>query len=274
MRAAVVGHVEWIEFARADAVPASGAIAHAADPWEEVGGGGAVAAVQLAKLAGGCDLFTRLGDDPLGARAGERLEALGVTVHAEHRGATRRALTLVEPRGERTIVTLGERLEPQRLDPLPWHELAASGAAYYTAGDAGALRAARQARALVATSRQLHVLAAAGVQLDALVGSASDPAERFQPGAIDPPPGLVARTAGPAGGTFVTGDGRSGRWEAAPLPGPVADAYGCGDSFAAGLAFGLGDGRGPEEALELAARCGAAALTGHGPFEGQLRLVP
>ena len=50
----MVGHVEWVEFARVDRVPLAGEIVHATDTWEEVGGGGAVAAVQLARLAGSC----------------------------------------------------------------------------------------------------------------------------------------------------------------------------------------------------------------------------
>ncbi len=53
----------------------------------------------------------------------------------------------------------------------------------------------------------------------------------------------------------------------------MADAYGCGDSFAAGLTFGLAEGKPLEDALELAARCGAACATGHGAYAGQLRLV-
>jgi ribokinase len=48
------------------------------------------------------------------------------------------------------------------------------------------------------------------------------------------------------------------------------DAYGAGDSFAAGLAYGLAAFGDPEKAIELAARCGAAVLTGRGPYEGQL----
>jgi ribokinase len=54
------------------------------------------------------------------------------------------------------------------------------------------------------------------------------------------------------------------------LPGPVADAYGCGDSFAAGLAYGLGANLPIEEALRLGARCGAFCLTGKGPYSAQL----
>jgi ribokinase len=51
----------------------------------------------------------------------------------------------------------------------------------------------------------------------------------------------------------------------------VSDFYGCGDSFAAGLTYGLGAGLPIGEAVELAARCGAACATGRGPYEGQLR---
>jgi ribokinase len=46
----------------------------------------------------------------------------------------------------------------------------------------------------------------------------------------------------------------------------VCDSYGCGDSFAAGLAFALGAGHDVERALVLAAECGAACLAGDGPY--------
>src|SRR5918996_546072 len=82
MRAAVVGHVEWITFARVDAVPPVGGIAHATGTWEGPGGGGGVAAQQLAKLAGSCDFFTALGDDDLGRRSAEQLAEAGVQVLA------------------------------------------------------------------------------------------------------------------------------------------------------------------------------------------------
>ena len=69
MELAVVGHVEWIEFVRVESVPAPGEIVHALETWEEPAGGGAVAAVQLARLNGTAHLFTSLGDDELGRRA-------------------------------------------------------------------------------------------------------------------------------------------------------------------------------------------------------------
>ena len=69
----MVGHVEWTEFALVDHVPRPGMIAHATEHWSGPAGGGAVIASQIAKLAGGCDFFTALGDDELGHAAVRRL---------------------------------------------------------------------------------------------------------------------------------------------------------------------------------------------------------
>jgi ribokinase len=269
----VIGHVEWVEFAHVQHVPRPGEIVHAEESWAVPAGGGGVAVVQLAKLAGGATLFTALGDDRLGKASLEGLEKLGVRVEAVFRPIPqRRCFTYIDAGGERTITTIGERLNPFGSDALPWGELMDTDAVYFTAGDRGALAAARTARAVVATSRILDDLARSEVRLDALVGSASDPAESYQRGDLDPPPRLVVRTEGKQGGTYETDDGRSGRYAATPVPGPIVDTYGCGDSFAAGLTFALGAGYEVEDALELAARCGAACLTGRGPYEGQLRL--
>jgi ribokinase len=272
MQAAVVGHVEWIEFGRVDHVPAPGEIVHVSDSWQEPGGGGAVAAVQLVKLAGNATLYTALGDDEIGHRAKRELEALGLRVEAVFRPeAQRRAFVHVDAAGERTITVIGDRLGPRAEDPLPWDELADTDAVYFTAGDTGAARAARAAHTLVASARGLETLAEARVELDALLASGKDPGERYTPGDLEPPPRLVVRTAGASGGEYETRDGERGRWGATPLPGPVSDMYGCGDSFAAGVTYGLGAGLPIGEALELGARCGAACATGRGPYAGQLR---
>src|SRR5688572_18561198 len=50
VKIAVVGHVEWVEFARVERVPERGEIVHATELWEEAAGGGAVAACELARL--------------------------------------------------------------------------------------------------------------------------------------------------------------------------------------------------------------------------------
>ena len=272
MRAGVVGHVEWVRFAEVERVPEPGAIIHARESWFEPAGGGAVAAAQLRKLAGNCDFFVAVGNDELGARTPSALEHLGLRVHAATRDEPQRqAFTFLDDHGERTITVIGDKLHPRGSDPLPWDELTQIDAVYFTAGNDAALRAARQARVLVATARELPTLVEAAVQLDALVHSATDPGEAFDRGRIDPEPALVVATEGRKGGTFLSG-GRSGTYAAAELPGPVADAYGAGDSFAAGLAFALARGDEAEEALAFAAKCGAAAMTGRGAYEGQLRL--
>jgi len=271
MRVAVVGHVEWIEFARVPRVPEPGAIVHASEAWEDPGGGGAVAAVQLAKLAGGAVFFTALGNDALGHRAFAELTALGLRVEAVWRDEPqRRGFVHVDARGERTITVIGERLGPSGSDALPWADLEGADAVYFTAGDTGALVHARSARRLVATARHLVPIAQAGVQVDVLVASAADAGERYERGQVDPEPRAVARTAGDRGGTWEEAGGESGRWDATPLPGPISDAYGCGDSFAAGLTYGLGAALALPAALALGARCGAANFTGRGPYAGQL----
>ena len=73
MEVAVVGHVEWIRFCRVERVPGPGEIAHSTEDWEQAGGGGGVAAIQLAQLAGQAALYTVLGDDELGRRSREEL---------------------------------------------------------------------------------------------------------------------------------------------------------------------------------------------------------
>lgn len=271
MQVAVVGHVEWIEFARVERVPVAGEIVHALESWEEAGGGGAVAAVQLAKLAGAGTLFTALGDDELGHRAHRELMDLGLRVEVAWRDEPqRKGFVYLDAAGERTITVIGDRMGPSAADPLPWDELAGADAVYFTAGDAEAVKRARAARCVVGTTRAVASLAAAGVELDALVSSGKDAGERYEPGDIGPEPRLLVRTAGAGGGSWETPEGESGRYEPAPPPGPPADAYGCGDSFAGGLTYGLGAGMDAPEALALAARCGAACFTGRGPYAGQL----
>jgi ribokinase len=277
-RVGVVGHVEWVEFAVVPRVPLAGDIVHARELFAEPAGGGAVAAVQMARLAGSAVFLTAMGNDDAAREAAARLrEEYGVTVHAGARDAPqRRTFTFLDDGGERTIVVLGERIVPESSDPLPWESLADLDAIYLTGGDAGAVRAARAARVLVATPRAMAALAGSGVAVDVLVGSADDPGEVYEPGMLDPPPRVVVRTRGAEGGEWeVTEDAdlpwlpdgaRRGTWQPTALPGEPVDAYGCGDSFAAALAFGLGSGMGLEDAIGLAARCGAACLCGRGPY--------
>lgn len=258
MRCAVVGHVEWVEFARVPELPRSGDIVHATERYDEPAGGGAVVARQLACLAGRCELFTALGDDDLGRRAGRRLAQLGVDVHAQWGGATRRAWTHVDGAGERTITVLGDKLLARGPLPLDGYDLV-----FFVAGDVAALRSARAARFVAGTLRELPTLREAGVKLDLLVGSVSDPGERDD-GSLETVD--VALTDGARGGTF-----NGEHYDAQPVA-QVVDSYGAGDSFAAALAFALARGDSHADAVRLAARAGAAVIGGSGPYEAQLTL--
>jgi len=171
----------------------------------------------------------------------------------------------LEPNGERTITVIGDRLVPRADDPLGWDDLDFD-AVYFTAGDVGAVRAARRARVLTATARALATLLEANVQLDALVHSRLDAGERYEEGDLDPQPGLVVATERNAGGRWEARDGTSGHYDAIEPPGRVRDTYGCGDAFAGGLTAGLGAGLDTAVALELAARCGAWVASLDGPY--------
>jgi ribokinase len=258
MNMAVVGHVEWIEFLRVEAVPVPGDIALATETWEEPAGGGGVAAVELARLAGEATLFCLLGADELGQRARRELEAASVRIQTGTSEAPqRRGFTFIDDQGERTITVIGPKLRPEGGDGLlPWEALDRTDGVYFTAGDPAALRQARRARVLVATARELATIQTAGVELDALVASGDDEAERYQAGDLNPPPKLVVSTAGSLGGWAQPG----GPYKAASPTIPYEDTYGAGDCFAAGLTFALAQGLDGPEALAFASERGALAL--------------
>src|SRR5437763_8673039 len=164
----VVGHVEWVDFLRVPGFPLRGEVLHAEGLLQRAGGGGGVAAAVLADLGAEVDFFTSLGDDVAGRAAETQLEERGVRVHVAWRDRpTRRAVTLLEPGGERTIITIGERLEPRGSDELDWERLHHAESVYFTAGDTTALALARRARIVVASPRARSVLETPTV--DALV---------------------------------------------------------------------------------------------------------
>ena len=280
--AAVVGHLEWVDFAVVARVPRPGEILEARETFAAPGGGGAVAAVQLARLAGPDTLFvTAVGDDDLGHRAVEELTGTyGVPTRAAVRDGkpTRRAFTHLDDAHERTITVTGERLVPHGADDLAWALLDGAGAVYFTGGDVAALHRVREAtRHLVATPRAVDALASADVEVDVLVASAGDAFERAAAEALAPR--HLVLTEGAGGGTWSAREdsaapaaSTSRHWAAAKPPGPLVDAYGAGDSFAAGLTFALGGGASLQDALDLAARCGAQCVTGRGPYGSQLTL--
>ena len=261
-RVAVVGHVEWIEFVRVRASPPRGGLEQATPLAENAGGGAVIAASVLARLGAEVEFFCALGDDERAARSEQELSARGVTVHAARRAQPSRfVFTMLDGGGERTIVTVGERLQPAGADLLPWERLAEIDGVYFTAGDDAALAHARDARRLVITPRAGDHAAGLGgaPTVDATVFSAEDHDERRWASDWEAHSTLMVATEGGLGGHWWGAS--AGRWTASPPPGPIRDSYGCGDSFAAGLTFGLAEGRSIGDAAAIGARCGAEMLT-------------
>jgi ribokinase len=264
---AVVGHVEWVDFIPLLRLPTSGEVMHAGSGFTRAGGGGAVAAAVLAELGAQVDFFTSLGRDHDGEEALALLRERGIEVHVAWRAQpTRRAVTLLEEGGERTIITLGERLEPHGADELEWDRLGEADGVYFTAGDTAALGRARGARVLVASPRARHALAIGDPEgapaIDALVFSAHDGDESEWAHSVGDRARLLVATDGANGGRWWGAS--EGRWSAAPPPGPVRDSYGCGDSFAAAFTYGLAAGMDVAESAALGARMGALCLTRDG----------
>ena len=208
-----------------------------------------MAAVQLAKLAGQCDFFTALGNDENGRLAHERLEELGVTVFAP-RAASRSAAA-----SSTSTATASARSpssasgsSPQGDDDLPWDRLdgptpctsaAATRARSDRPGGPAARRDPARVRHAAGRGGQARRARALGQRPGRAAGRA-----RARPGAR-----LVVSTAGKEGGEWVGKDHTHRHWKAAELPGPRRDAYGAGDSFAAGLTYALGADMRAGEAL-------------------------
>ncbi len=261
LRVAVVGHIEWVDFVPVERFPAPGEVMHSTGAFARAAGGGGVVAAVLAELGADVDFFCALGEDESGRAAAAQLRDRGINLQVAWRAGepTRRAVTLLEPGGERTIVTIGERLQPRGADALDWDRLQAANGVYFTAGDAEALARARAARVLVVSPRARSALEAEAIGLDAIVFSAGDADERNWAERFADRARLLVATEGPRGGRWAGAE--QGRWEAAPPPGEPRDAYGCGDSFAAGFTFGLASGWSVSEAAALGARRGALCLT-------------
>jgi ribokinase len=255
LRLAVIGHIEWVTHARVPFIPAAGQIVYCDDPIDEPAGGGAVTAVALARMGAEVTFYTALGSD---ARAQPILEGMGVRLAAARRDEPQTpVLTLSDVTGERTIMVVGTRLHPSADDPLPWDELGSFDGVYFTGDDPRTLRLARAAPVVVVTARHFEELVESGVEVEALVGSRTDPGEQFDLGRLERRPRHVLVTDGARGGEG---------WTSTPPPGPIVDAYGAGDTFLAGLLYGLAGGQPLEAAIRLGANRAAEAVTWRGAY--------
>lgn len=271
LRLGVIGHVEHITVGRVAGLPGPGEIVHLRDARTLAGGGGGIPFFQLVQSSAEVHLFTALGDDEA-ARFVER--AVGGTraqIHAVRRAEPHtRAIVMIAPDGDRTILVIGEPLYPRAEDPLPWEVLDHLDGVYFTAQDPALLAHARRARIVVATARRRECLIAAGVAPDVVVGSAVDLRERSALADYPVPPGALIMTEGPRGGTVETAAGVS-RF-AAPEVGSRGGAYGAGDSFAAALLYYLAAGLSPLASAERAAHHGAAVVAHVDPLGALLPL--
>ena len=273
MRTAVVGHLEWIEFGHVERVPAAGDIAHATDPWEEPGGGrrGRGRAARAARgrlhLLHGARATTN-------AAPGRGASSRGSACASRPPPATSRrvvGVVFVDANGERTITPSVDASNPRP----PTTSRGTSSRTWTPSTSPRATRAPcvtrARARTLVATSRDRRPARRGRRAPGRGRGQRRGPGRGVRPRVAhrSTRPGRSDRRRGRAA-EYETDDGRSGTYEAVAPPGPVVDTYGAGDSFAAGLTFALGRGLELEEAMSLAARCGAWCVAGRGPYGNQL----
>jgi sugar/nucleoside kinase (ribokinase family) len=250
--------------------PGEGAIGRSLGP--RPGGGAAIAAAALAQAGHAVTVAGVVGDDPHGAMLREVLAGLGLDVSAVQvrPGPTTRALVLIEPSGERTIIGVGgyraEELDGSAL-------LGGSYDAVLTklhAPDVPKVMAAHWAKGAL-TVGVLPRRGRAPLAAQVLIASAADlTAEE----AADPL--LLGRTmCGEAlrwvvvtrGARGAEAFGIDGTHHAVPAePTAAVDVTGAGDVFAAGLTDALLRGEGIAAALAR----GSAWAARHVAHEGSL----
>mgnify|MGYP001231368563 CR=1 FL=1 len=271
LKLAVVGHVEWVSFVSVKELPTHGSINHALDFLEEPAGGGAVAAVKLSQISGvTVDFFTALGNDSIGKKCYERLSELGLNVSASWKDKpTRKGISLVDKKGDRAITIIGERLQPNSNDNLPWEILNEYDGVFTTATDLKGLILCRKAKILTGTPRiDIEIIKQSNIQLDALIGSGLDSGEKFSKSNFKVLPKLIIKTKGEKGCDAWP----LGEFESYKIKDNVVDSYGCGDSFAAGVTLGLAAGFDIKTCISLGSLCGAQNTQYLGPYEDSLSI--
>ena len=262
---AVVGHIEWINFLKVDQLPKPGVITHSEKSLEFPAGGGSIIAKILSELTSNqIHFFTALGNDDYGNRCFEILSSMGIKLHVAWRNKpTRRGFSMIDSQGERAITVIGERLAPNYKDNLDWNILKKMDGIFITASDSAIFKMARSASILCATPRVgLKTINNANVLLDVLIGSNLDPDEVFSFSELTVKPKYIIKTEGENGGLIFPG----GRYKALKNNEIKIDSYGCGDSFAAGILYGMASKWDIEKSLNLAKVLGRDASQFFGPY--------
>ena len=262
---AVVGHVEWINFLKVDQFPSPGTISHSKVSLEYPAGGGSIIAKKLSDLTlNQIHFFTSLGKDDYGDKCFKILSNMGIKLHVGWRDKpTRRGFSMIDSQGERAITVIGERLAPEHKDNLDWKILKKMDGIFITAADSEIFKMARSASILCATPRVgLNIINKSNVILDGLIGSNLDPGEVFSFSELSLMPKYIIKTEGERGGIIFPG----GRYYALKNKKLKVDSYGCGDSFAAGILYGMASKWNIDKSLKLAKVLGREASEFFGPY--------
>jgi len=261
----VVGHIEWINFLKVDQLPKKGVISHSEKSIELPAGGGSVIAKTLCELTQNqIHFFTALGNDDYGDRCFKILSSMGIKLHvAWHDKPTRRGFSMIDSQGERAITVIGERLAPNYKDNLDWSILKKMDGIFITASDSAIFKMARSAPILCTTPRVgIDTINKSNVLLDGLIGSNLDPGERFSLPELSVKPKYIIKTEGEKGGIIFPG----GRYKALKNKKLKVDSYGCGDSFAAAILYGMASKWNIEKSLNLAKVVGRNTSEIFGPY--------
>jgi len=265
LKFAVIGHVEWINFLEVDNLPKAGLICHSKRSLEMPAGGGGVIAKTLRDITNGdVHFFTSLGNDLYGIQTKKIFEKMGIDLHIAWRNTpTRKGFSVVDKSGERSITIVGDRLAPSAEDNLSWNLLKEMDGIFITAADEDIFKISRSCPILCATPRVgIQTISNSQVFLDALIGSNLDPDEIFSLSDLSNIPRLIIKTEGKDGGILYPG----GRFKAVQNDFPIIDSYGCGDSFAAGILFGLASKWNIEKTVKLGTVLGGNCIGNFGPY--------
>jgi len=265
LKFSVIGHIEWMNFLEVDQLPKAGLISHSKRHQEYPAGGGSVIAKRLQELSNiEVHFFTALGHDFYGNQCLNILENMGIKLHVAWRDKpTRKGFSIIDNEGERSITIMGDRLAPTYKDNLDWNILNEMDGIFITAGDKEIFKQSRRAKKLCTTPRAgLDIINESGICLDGLIGSNLDPGEKYSLKELRLKPKFVIKTEGEKGGIVFPG----GRYKAFENIKNKVDSYGCGDSFAAGILYGLSSNWNIEESLNHAKIMGRNCSEHFGPY--------
>ena len=134
---------------------------------------------------------------------------------------------------------------------------------FITASDSEIFKMSRSASILCTTPRVgLNTINNSNVLLDGLIGSNLDQGEVFSFSDLSLKPKYTIKTEGEKGGIIFPG----GRYKALKNKKLKVDSYGCGDSFAAGILYGMASKWEIDKSLNLAKVLGREASEFFGPY--------